>query len=700
MQFDGVTFLVNLDVQPVANLYAQSSPHLGRNDNLSFVEDFHQHSIHLLHQRYTLLYNHLDRTSTLNRVHLTVSRGTASAVWRTFRYLVSSESLLRYIPRNDCPRLEERPSCPSRHKQEWGIMKTLKLAPLVVVCIVGSLALSALSPAQSAAKPDVYLSDIRAIRATNGWNGEPRPDLSIEDNPIRIRGKAFGKGMGVHAYSELVYRAHPQIERFTAIVGIDDEKQDDAGASVTFGVYADDKELFLSKVLTPADAPLPIDVAIPKGAKLIRLVVGDGGNGISCDHADWAEAGFITNGEPLPEEPEPIPEGFAPVFNGKDLDGWDGDPRFWSVRDGVIRGETTPEAVAPHNTFLVWRGGVLTNFVMRLKFRIRNGNSGIQYRCREFAKWRVAGYQAEVENAPGKVGFLYDEASRGWLVNVGDFMIIDENGKKEVVSQVADKKALVEAEYYKDEAWNEYVIEARGNHVTHTLNGYPTVELIDNDPKAAREGLFALQIHSGPPMLVEFKDILLRNLDIPFGEAFRIFDGKTLDGWTHSSERLRDTWSVKEGVIDNAGSPAGYIRTTADFTSYAFRLQLRHLTRGNGGVLLRMVGEDKVWPRSIEAQGMIRNLGDIWNIGAFPMQADATRTRGRHTPKLARSNERPLGEWNEYEIMLNGGDLEIVVNDLLQNTATNCWVTPGKICLQTEGAHMQYRNLVVLPIGE
>ncbi|NIN36205.1 MAG: DUF1080 domain-containing protein, partial [Gammaproteobacteria bacterium] len=116
------------------------------------------------------------------------------------------------------------------------------------------------------------------------------------------------------------------------------------------------------------------------------------------------------------------------IFNGKDLDDWDGDMRLWSVKDGVIRGETTPENQTRGNTFLIWRGGKLRDFELRLKFRIRNGNSGVQYRSKEVDKWVVSGYQAEVENAPGKVGFLYHEKGRGWLVNVGDMMVIDENG--------------------------------------------------------------------------------------------------------------------------------------------------------------------------------------------------------------------------------------------------------------------------------
>ena len=148
--------------------------------------------------------------------------------------------------------------------------------------------------------PTVFLGDLKPVKATNGWNGEPRKDTSIEDKPIRIRGEVFKRGIGVHAISELVYEVRPNYKRFVAAVGVDDEKNDTPSASVTFEVYADDKVLYKSKVLTPRDERVSIDVAIPKGAKVVRLVVGDGGNGIGCDHADWANAGFITEGKGAP----------------------------------------------------------------------------------------------------------------------------------------------------------------------------------------------------------------------------------------------------------------------------------------------------------------------------------------------------------------------------------------------------------------
>jgi hypothetical protein len=547
--------------------------------------------------------------------------------------------------------------------------------------------------------PNVYAADLKATRFVSGWNGNPRRDKSIEDNPIRIRGEVFAKGIGTHAASEISYKVRSDFRRFVAVVGVDDEK--DGMGTVTFAVFADDKPLLESGPLNGFQERIPVNVEIPKGAKLLRLLVGDAGDGIGCDHADWANAGFLTEGEPRPEElvEDWLEEGFVPLFSGKDLAGWDGDPRFWSVQGGAIRGETTAEKVATNNTFLIWKGGTLKDFILKLKFRIQNGNSGVQYRSKDLGNWRVSGYQAEVENAPGKVGFLYDEAARGWLVNVGDTMTIAEDGTKQVTGKTADKDALIKAGYYQDKDWNEYTITARGCHLVHQLNGYTTMELTDLDAKGYHpEGILALQIHSGPPMVVEFKDIQLRAVAAEFGAPIALFNGKDLEGWTFSSDGVKETFGVRDGVIADSGNPAGYIRTIADHTNYALRVQLRHVTEGNSGVLLRMTGPDKVWPKSIEAQGMSRNLGDIWNIDEFPMKTDPGRTSGRHTPKRQASNEHPMGEWNQYDIILDGGVLELRVNGLLQNAATDCQEVAGKICLQSEGAQMEFRNLTLIPI--
>ncbi len=220
-------------------------------------------------------------------------------------------------------------------------------------------------------------------------------------------------------------------------------------------------------------------------------------------------------------------EGFTRIFNGKDLSGWDGDPRFWSVKEGVIRGQTTPETPAPHNTFLIWRAGTLTDFELRLSFRIPSGNSGVQVRSKDKGDWRVAGYQAEVVPSRTEMGLFYDEGGRGRLAEVGQKVVIDPKGARQVAGSVGDLEDIRRA--YKEKDWNDLVVVARGTHLIQKINGVVFSELTDDhDQGRALSGVLAVQIHTGPPMLVEFKDIRLKTLD---DGAIPLFNGKDLTGW-------------------------------------------------------------------------------------------------------------------------------------------------------------------------
>jgi hypothetical protein len=199
------------------------------------------------------------------------------------------------------------------------------------------------------------------------------------------------------------------------------------------------------------------------------------------------------------------------LFNGKDLTGWDGDAEVWSVQDGVITGHTTAEKPVKHNTFLIWKGGTVGDFELHAMFKITGGNSGIQYRSKDLGDHVVSGYQADiVDGDPDKYsGILYEEKGRGILAERGQKIEIDESGKKNVVGSLGDSAEIAKA--VKKGDWNEYVIVARGNHITQTINGTQTIELTDKESaKAAKEGILALQVHMGPPMTIQFKDIKLK----------------------------------------------------------------------------------------------------------------------------------------------------------------------------------------------
>lgn len=188
-------------------------------------------------------------------------------------------------------------------------------------------------------------------------------------------------------------------------------------------------------------------------------------------------------------------------------------------------------------------------------------------------------------------------------------------------------------------------------------------------------------------------------------KPIHLFNGKDLSGWTFFLDspdaKMEDVWTVKDRVLHCKGHPGGYIRTEKDYTSFKLTLEWRFPNKpGNSGVLMRMQPPDKIWPKSIEAQLQSKNAGDIWNIDEFPMKAVAERTKGRHTRREHETNEKPLGEWNTYEITLDGKNLELKVNGLVQNRATDCEVIPGKIGLQSEGAEIEIRNVVLTPLGD
>jgi hypothetical protein len=222
----------------------------------------------------------------------------------------------------------------------------------------------------------------------------------------------------------------------------------------------------------------------------------------------------------------PAPADAKQLFNGKDLTGWDGDPRLWSVKDGVIRGETTDQNKANGNTFLILKDTSVADFDLRLSFRLNAANnSGIQYRSKHMTearnnKWSVRGYQHELRNQnklPDVSGFIYDEGGgRGRLCFVGEKATweadpADPKGKKNVTGQLIDAEAF--QKLFKLDDWNETVIIARGNNIKHYLNGTLVVDFTDNHPeRALKEGIIALQLHAGRPMWIEFKDIRLAEL--------------------------------------------------------------------------------------------------------------------------------------------------------------------------------------------
>jgi len=202
-------------------------------------------------------------------------------------------------------------------------------------------------------------------------------------------------------------------------------------------------------------------------------------------------------------------DGFKPLFNGKDLTGWDGNPELWSVEDGCITGKTTgPEQLA-YNQFLIWRGGKVKNFELHAKIKQSGNNTGIQYRSKELpenGKWSIGGYQCDIHPATPNNAMVYEEKGRGIIVQNGQGVVIDPEGKRWLASEHEPVKVDI-AE------WHEYTVIAQGNHLIHKIDGQVTIDLLDFDEsKRALEGLIAFQIHRGPAMNVQIKDVMLKEL--------------------------------------------------------------------------------------------------------------------------------------------------------------------------------------------
>ena len=208
-------------------------------------------------------------------------------------------------------------------------------------------------------------------------------------------------------------------------------------------------------------------------------------------------------------------DGWQTIFDGKTLDGWDGNPDFWSVQDGCITGQTTADKPTKGNTFIIWRKGETADFELKLDYKIIGGNSGIQYRSFEVPneKWVIGGYQGDFEAGDTYSGILYGERFRGILCNRGQKTVLKKNDGKfavEVVGSVGDTKEIQSK--IKKEDWNSYRIVSKGFHFQHFINDVPTADCTDEDDARREKGVLALQLHAGPPMKVQFRNIKLKPL--------------------------------------------------------------------------------------------------------------------------------------------------------------------------------------------
>ena len=221
------------------------------------------------------------------------------------------------------------------------------------------------------------------------------------------------------------------------------------------------------------------------------------------------------------DRPEPIEgdePGFQSIFDGKSLNGWEGDPKYWRLENGCMVGEITPETIVKSNTFIIWRGGSPRDFELKADYRITSGgNSGINYRSvvvpdkvTPTNKFAMRGPQADIDGQNRYTGQNYEEKGRLFLATRGQVTHVVGGRKPIVLATFADPAELAKVI---TTGWNTYHLIARGNVLTHILNGHLMCMVIDDDaPNRPSEGLIGVQVHVGPPMKVEYRNFRLKNL--------------------------------------------------------------------------------------------------------------------------------------------------------------------------------------------
>jgi hypothetical protein len=225
------------------------------------------------------------------------------------------------------------------------------------------------------------------------------------------------------------------------------------------------------------------------------------------------------------DRPEPIQgdeAGFRPIFNGKNLDGWEGDGKYWRAENDCLTGEVTPETLLKSNTFIIWRGGSPADFELKADWRLSGagawgGNSGINYRSvvvpdpvTPSNKFAMRGYQADIDGKNNYTGQNYEEKGRLFLATRGTMTHVTGERKPIVLSSLGDPREL--AAFITPE-WNSYHLIIRGNVLAHILNGHLMCVVIDDDvPNRTMKGLIGVQVHVGGPMKIEYRNFRLKEV--------------------------------------------------------------------------------------------------------------------------------------------------------------------------------------------
>lgn len=233
---------------------------------------------------------------------------------------------------------------------------------------------------------------------------------------------------------------------------------------------------------------------------------------------------LIAQQQTQPQKDVPDETGFAPLFDGKTLNGWEGDPAYWRAENGALVGEIVAGKEIRENTFIIYKGGadkgMMKDFELKLDYKITDrGNSGINYRSSivEGKPWVMKGYQFDIDGPLKNTGSTrhtgnnYDEKGRTFMALRGQVGRATEGGKRQVIGTLGDYTEMTKI--IKNDDWNSVHLIVRGNTLIHMLNGQVVSILVDDDATGrAMEGLLGVQVHVGPPMKIEYRNIRVRKI--------------------------------------------------------------------------------------------------------------------------------------------------------------------------------------------
>lgn len=390
-------------------------------------------------------------------------------------------------------------------------------------------------------------------------------------------------------------------------------------------------------------------------------------------------------------------EGYISLFNGKDLSGWEGDPRFWSVKNGIIIGKVDEDAFSEEHSYLFWNGGDVKNFELHLKFRWGAGNSGIEYRAARILKdnkgqelkYTLEGYQADITK--DWMNSIYNWNKPG--AEPGQFVVVDEGQEKaNRIDSIASRPELMKTGYFKQGDWNDVVIIARGTHILQRLNEYLTTEMIDNGKVKHTEGLIGMQIHRGKgPQEFEFKDIYLKKLNDNFGAAKLLFNGHDFNGWSFPDEKSKNTWTVTNNFLVNTGK-SGSVITENSYKNYVLRFQFKPLDEGQAALMLHLINAGTT--KNLAGIKIIGNNGDFNKISAI----GNLHLEIKEPPSATNAIKKPQKFWNDCEIISNDGQIEVKVNNVTRVKATGADNLSGMIGFDANDGRTLFRNIVLIPI--